>query len=278
MIEKVVIPFPEVTLASISIVTRIYRAIASRVALLEDASRRDFRSYHHAVIDLDHILLADLETPTEAEEILSQARKGGLLVKSQELYRPYETILEESFARLFLASPGVNFLGDDNITHNYLARYHTLAANEAELAEMTAADRVLFIGSGPFPISAIEYARQTRARVDCVEMLTDKANTSQYVIDRLGFSHLVKVHNADGQSFPAADYSVIVVGVMAQPKQAIIDNIERNGRSNVRLLSRTTHRLRQFIYPAAEFQTNRLAWSSVHYATKDQALSTMLLK
>lgn len=245
---------------------------------LQQASSSNLRTYHQSIVDMDHILLSDFIDGEDAEKIVAQASRSGLLARSQELYRPYETLLEESFARMILATSEVDFLGDANITHNYLMRYYNLAANEIKLARMQKDDHVLFIGSGPFPITAIEYARQTGCKVDCVEMLSDKADVSRNVINRLEMSDQVQVHTAEGQAFSPRPYSVVLIGVLAQPKQDIINNLEINGRDKIRVLTRTTTDLRQFIYPAAEFQTTRYTYQGMHRARRDQALSTILLK
>lgn len=251
--------------------------IQEHVVRLQQASQEGLRAYQTAIINLDHALLSDLIDQKEAEEVVSQAQRSGLLGRSQQLYLPYETLLEESFTRMILATSAVDLLGEDNITHNYLTRYYNLAANEIRLAGLTQTDHVLFIGSGPFPITAIEYAKQTGCRVDCVEKLEDKAEASRNVIHRLGLSSQIQVYNAEGQSFPPGVYSAILVGVLAQPKQDIIDSIERESRDGTKVLARTTTGLRQFIYPAAEFQTRRFTLRGINQARDDQALSTILL-
>ncbi|MBI2012260.1 hypothetical protein HYS91_05865 [Candidatus Daviesbacteria bacterium] len=260
------------------VVSRTFNKIQEGVYRLQETGVENPRAYHQAVVDLDHVLLSDLANEAEAAEIVMRAQRNNLLGLSQILYRSYETLLEESFTKLALACADFNLLGGDNITHNYLMRYYNLAANEIKLARIQRDDRVLFIGSGPFPITAIEYARQTGCMVDCVEVLPDKATISRDIVNRLGMTGQLQVYTADGQSFSPKPYSVVLVGVLAQPKQNIIDNIERDGRDNTKVLARTTMGLRQFVYYPAEFRTIRYTSTGTNQARNDQVLSTILLR
>lgn len=118
--------------------------------------------------------------------------------------------------------------------------------------------------------------RQSGCEVDCVEKLSEMADISRAVIHHLGMTAKIRVYTTLGEKFPPDQYSVVLVGALAQPKQDIIDNIEGGGRPDVRLLTRTTEGLRQFIYKSATFKTSKFSLSAVHHATRDQALSTLL--
>jgi len=260
------------------LVIRIGTAIEKEVESLQEASLLGLPLYHKAIVDLDHILLTDIISNDEAVDIILRSETTGVLAKSQQLYGQYETFLEESFVNVILHSGDIDLLDPNNITQNYLMRYRNLTANEVALADIKPEDRVLFIGSGPLPISAIEIARQTGCQIDCVEHFADKADTSRAVIDHLGMSGQVHVYTAEGQEFPVSNYSVILVGVLAQPKQEIINHIEQNTQEGVRVLARTTEGIREFIYPEAEFTTSRFIPRDINHAVKDQTLSTILLK
>src|SRR3989344_121691 len=209
------------------LVIRIGTAIEKEVESLQEASLLGLPLYHKAIVDLDHILLTDIISNDEAVDIILRSETTGVLAKSQQLYGQYETFLEESFVNVILHSGDIDLLDPNNITQNYLMRYRNLTANEVALADIKPEDRVLFIGSGPLPIS---------------------------------------------------NYSVILVGVLAQPKQEIINHIEQNTQEGVRVLARTTEGIREFIYPEAEFTTSRFIPRDINHAVKDQALSTILLK
>ncbi len=264
-----------------NITLRVAAQINEGVSRLQEATDNGPRMNHQAIIELDHLLLSDFTTIKEQEGIVKQARSNDVLSISQGLYIPYETLLEEAFVRQILQSPNItNHLDGSNVTANYLNRYFNLAANEVRLAGINKDDKVLFLGSGPFPITAIEYARQTGCQVDCVEHYDEKAETSRKVIRQLGYEDQIRVHTAEGQSFDPSWHSVILVGVLAQPKQDIFNNLDANCKDgdSTRILARTTKGLRQFIYPPAKFQTTRFSFQGINTATHDQALSTILLR
>ncbi len=256
--------------------TSLVDRIESAVKTLSTASKNGLRAFHEAIINLDHVILSDLITPADAEVILAQYERDWGLESSQALYSTYETLLEKAFVEAILRSSGDELLGEGNLTQNYLNRYYNLVKNEVALAGITSDDKVLFIGSGPLPITAIEMVRQSGCEVDCIEKLPEMADISRAVIHHLGMTAKIRVYTTLGEKFPTDQYSVVLVGALAQPKQDIIDNIEGGSRSDVRLLTRTTEGLREFIYKSAAFETSEFSLSAEHHATRDQALSTLL--
>lgn len=265
----------EKTVSDPTFVSRIREKILQGVTRLQNASGEGLRPFHGAIVDLDHLLLSDLVKEAEEEIVISQA-SGGILELSQRLYISYETLLEEAFTKAISGDSGLD-LENSNITQPYLLRYHNLAANEIKLAGITKDDKALFIGSGSFPITAIEYARQTGCRVDCVEILPDRVEISREIVEQLGLSRQIHIYSHSGQSFSPEGYSTILVGLLAQPKQDIIDNLEQGSSQDVKILARTTLGLRQFMYPTAQFSVDRFTIRDIHQAKRDQAVSTMLL-
>src|SRR4051812_45552892 len=82
---------------------RVGNGIALGLQRLEEGSNRGSRAYQEAIIDLDHVLLSDIASPSEAREIVKRAKQTGNLQRSQRLYGQYELMIEDSVRRTILS-------------------------------------------------------------------------------------------------------------------------------------------------------------------------------
>jgi hypothetical protein len=240
----------------------IARCIRTRTGILQKAAILDARAYCNAILDAEHILLSDILTPEEENCLVNSGNMNPIRQLSSRLFSEFESVLERSFVSVFLRANARPLLlnNDGNITQPYLLRYQQLARAEVSLAEITAADRVAFVGSGPFPISAIEYVRQTHCHVDGYECRPDAVALSCDVLRHLDLKTYLQVIQQTGETADYSSYSVILVGVLAQPKAVIFDRIYATASPYCRILCRTTQGLRTFIYPP----TSEDAWRN-HY-------------
>jgi hypothetical protein len=258
------------------LVHRVRDALLAGIDRLEANRHGSQRSLWRSALELEHLILSDLLTPDEQSEVLT-GMDAGRRDLCGEIFCALETLIENSFAAMALGGHEDVILREDSISENYLNRYEELARKEVALAGIASGDRVLFIGSGPLPITAIEYCRQTGCTADCVDFQPEAVNTSRIVIERLGLSSRIQCRQARGEHVPASGYSVVLVGVLARPKQEIIDNLEATCPEGCRILTRTTFGLRRLIYQPAEFdRLARLHRMGTNEARGDQILSADL--
>ena len=125
-----------------------------------------------------------------------------------------------------------------------------LVTAEAELAGITPDDNVLFIGSGPFPSSAICLARQYDASVTCYDTDSVACESSSAVFKKIGMEDKLKAVNASGESGPVEDFSVIVVALEVMPKQDVLQNILNHAQPGVKVIMRSSEGQRQSLFPA----------------------------
>jgi hypothetical protein len=261
-----------------NLIARYRAALSAGIANLEDNRDRRARELWRAALQMEHLLLADLLMSAEEDEVLAGI-DAARAQACRDIFCRLETTIERSFASLTLGGGEALVLEPDTISENYLVRYEELARREIKLAGITARDRVLFIGSGPFPITAIEYCRQTGCTADCVDYVPEAVETSREAIHRLSLGARIRCHECRGEDFPAAEFSVVLVGVLAAPKQAIFDNLQTTCADGCRIIARTTFGLRQLIYGAASFAEDRvprLRRSGLSEARGDQVISSWL--
>ncbi len=255
------------------------------MALVEkaDAARAQGlgETFFRRILSLEAALLNDLLPQGIVREILAAPDMQDSIGTSQDLFSGFEVELERSL--IAVQRSMTDALGllrhSEDFAHNYLARYRHLAERECRLAGVSRSDRVVFVGAGPFPITVIEYARISGCRAVGVEILETAAATAREVIADFAAGDRVSIVCVPGQELDFAGYSVIFVGVLAEPKDEIMARIARTRDPGSRVLCRTTHDLRRLIYrptPAARlfpFEEHR-----ADIACGYQTLSTLLLR
>lgn len=237
---------------------RVSAELSQRIDAMARREGSTLRELWRAALDVEHLILCDLLTPEEEAQVLDDSRVKAVHERSQQVFCRLETRIENSMAE-FARAGGATALGDrGNITQNYLARYENLAGTEVALARITNRDHALFIGSGPLPITAVEYCWQTGCSVDCVDMDEDAFVMSTEIVSLLGLQDRMRCFHGPGQSFDPAIYDVVLVGVLAMPKQAILESLNLRTKAGCRVICRTTYGLRQLIYRGSTFDAGRL--------------------
>ncbi len=140
----------------------------------------------------------------------------------------------------------------------YTCNYALLVGREIGLVEASGrplqrGQRLLMIGSGSLPMTALEFASQRGMVVDHVDISASAIEACRTTSECLGVSGDYIV--ADGRTVTLErEYDVILVAGLAgetiEEKQAIIDQVLPSLKSNGRLLVRSASGLRSLLYPA----------------------------
>lgn len=199
------------------------------------------------------------------------------LGKLQQLYERFETELENEFAQKVL---------DGNVTaetdYPLYARFKRLVKAEIDLARIRPSDKVLFIGSGPFPISAMLFSQLTSVSVDCYDKSLEACGTSQKVVNSLGFADRINILNTSGEDGRVYDYNVIIVALLAQPKEKIMTNIWFHAPPDVKVICRTSEGIRQAFYNGVQERSltdyRHFEIVDQHKARQDDTISSLFTK
>lgn len=186
-------------------------------------------------------------------------------------YCRWETIHESRFAEALLR--------DEAKVEDYLLydRFKDLVKNELELMEEHSFESVLFIGSGPFPITAIFLHLYTGKVIDCLEIDKDAADISNTILEKIGLQDKIRIHVGNGCTFDLSHYDVILNALLAKPKVGILQNIRKTNK-NARLLCRTSYGLRKLVYePTPNNVTTGFIQLGTQIADKGFTISTLFL-
>jgi len=106
-----------------------------------------------------------------------------------------------------------NFSKSNFLIKLYGLYYRNIVKNEVKLAGIRSCDRILCIGGGPIPSTAIEMARQTDACVHVIDMDGTAVVCARDVIKKLGLAHKITVEQARGEEVDISPYNVIHVAL-----------------------------------------------------------------
>lgn len=89
----------------------------------------------------------------------------------------------------------------------------------------TKENKIVFVGSGPLPMTAIDMHLQTGAKIVCIDNDPEAVSLSRQMIENLGLSDNISVHQAEGDKFDCDGSDIIFVAALATQKDNIISNI-----------------------------------------------------
>jgi nicotianamine synthase len=136
---------------------------------------------------------------------------------------------------------------------NYL-KLTELEFRSLSLLGARAIKRILFVGSGPLPLSSILMARKYGLYASNLDNDADAVRQSTRLIKHLGLSDITKVELGEAQDYKEygkfdAVFLASLVGLDPREKQSIISVIQQQLSPGGMLVLRSAHNLRTLLYP-----------------------------
>jgi protein-L-isoaspartate O-methyltransferase len=134
----------------------------------------------------------------------------------------------------------------------YSAFGKCLVEKEISAASIIANDKVLHIGCGSFPYTAIIISQMSGAAVTAIDCDSIAVKDAKYYIKR---KHIpwVKIEKADGVNYPLTEFDVIVVSHGVKPKETVLKIILQSMKSGARLIYRNPKGFVGYLYNNEEF-------------------------
>lgn len=199
------------------------------------------------ILRLEEFLLNKRFVLGEEERIMSSQEIKAILFELQYFDEAFETSLENDFARKVIT-------GRIKGIEKYLLykKFLTLIRNEINLAKISKDDKVLFIGSGPLPMTAILLNRFAGCSVDCCEKRKRSVSLSKKVVLEFGLSKKIKIFHRKGQELDDGSYAVIIIACLAKPKDKILKRVWSIVSLNTRIICRISDGIKQIFYEPNE--------------------------
>ncbi len=128
----------------------------------------------------------------------------------------------------------------------YSSPYRFIVKREAGLAGIRAGDRILSLGCGAIPFTAIFLQKITGCPVSALDIDLPALQKAGELLKKAGLKQ-IRLIEGNGAFIDLSDYSVIVTALQAEPKGEIIDNFFSNAQVGARLVMRV---------PRKTFSTN----------------------
>jgi hypothetical protein len=109
---------------------------------------------------------------------------------------------------------------------DYFPNYLQLARTEYEGSVLKGGDCVIFLGSGPLPLSLIVLCDQYGLRGIGIEEEPNRAELSRSVLEKLGLSDQIEIIDENHFRLPlGVSFELIIVAAQAEPKKEIFDHL-----------------------------------------------------
>jgi len=203
---------------------------------------QSFPVLHENIVGLERLVFAEDRATPEAALALSEMTAEER-TELNNAYCAWETQLECQYAQDILS-------GKETTLDNYFLnkRFEQLLNRELSLLNGDPPRRILFVGSGPLPISAFHIQRATNQPVDCLDRDASAVQISRQVIEKLGLTDQVRVFDGLGERFDISEYDLILVALLAKPKRRILHHLRKRAAPGCRILCRTAFSLRTLVY------------------------------
>lgn len=123
--------------------------------------------------------------------------------------------------------------------YKFFQRYYDkVVENEIKLANIKATDKILCIGGGPCPCTAIELHRKTGANVCVIDNDKEVICSAIKNIDKLDLSDFISVEFLDGAEIDAHDFSVVHIALQVNPKATVFQRIVNSSRPGTKIMVR----------------------------------------
>ena len=171
---------------------------------------------------LDYLIALDMDNRS-TEAILSNSRFNSAFDAISTFRSEYTAELEVEQANSILKSRDpwktlTNF--------RYLPNYIQLARTESCGAGLKPGNTVLFIGSGPLPLTLIVLCHQHGTRGIGIEQYPERAELSRRVLEKLGLLREIRIINGNHLTLPLEETpELIIVAAQAEPKNEIFDHL-----------------------------------------------------
>ena len=140
--------------------------------------------------------------------------------------------------------------------------------------------KVLFIGSGPLPLSCMILHLLTKANVDQMDISPKAIENASQLSKAINFK--TKLINASGETCQLnTKYDLVVIAGLAgkniAEKQAIINNITQFINANGKILIRSAKGSRSLLYPSFNARDIKNIQLNLSYHPKDEIINSVFI-
>jgi ribosomal protein S18 acetylase RimI-like enzyme len=231
-----------------------------------------FSELHDAIMQMEKFIFSTSQDGTKAETILDGISPE-MLARTNDAYHFWQTGLEDEFAH--------RVVKDGLALQDYLLyeRFSALVKRELALISRSGFQRILFLGSGAVPISALLLHAETGVPVDCVARDSSAIEISRKVVESFGVGGAVTVLGDKDSDYDTQNYDLIVIGILFRSKKNVLKTVRKRSQPGCQVLCRTSCGTWQLIYESISDRERRGFYlKAQQLAEGQQGISTWLLE
>ncbi len=141
------------------------------------------------------------------------------------------------------------YIGFGKLYHRLF--YQGMIEREVELAGLKPGERVLHIGGGCFPFTAI-YLALKGYKVQVIDMEAKAVEKAKAVIEKWGLKDYIEVLEANGLDVSGEGFDVVWISLHVHPKEEIIKKLLSTLPSSGRIIYRNPRGVLRRFYPVVK--------------------------
>lgn len=267
--------------ALVSVVLETFNSLASEEDLSPNNNvvNQSLTRYVKRIVDSEDVV-------EDKEIVLNHHRLGDVMRPLMDILSRAEYEMESYFAKKLAEGGPMPLSGLSRFW--YRANYKALVDLELDglkrfsngLNIMTDPRPIAFVGSGPLPLSAIDYYNELGKTCDCIEMNELAVNESRGLIKALGLQDSIRVINKNGCNVDYGAYSMIFIAALAEDKATLLKRI-RETANHAMVAARSADGLKKLLYMPVDVRAVEacgFAHCGTTLGTRDAVNSTCFFK
>jgi ribosomal protein S18 acetylase RimI-like enzyme len=233
---------------------------------------RGFSALQESIIQMERRIVS-FDRDEASAAIILDGLASSRIENLNGAYRLWENTLECRFVdRLLRAEAALS----DYFLHK---RFVRLIGGELALVAGSALQRILFVGTGPLPISAIQTHFQTGTVVDCAARDEDAMIVANQVIEACDLAKSMRAFSNANNEYDFHPYDLVVIEIQTKSGRSILKRVRKHCKPGCQVLYRTAQGLRRLIYPSTLDSSPRgFQVKGWQIARGEQTISTCLLQ
>ncbi len=141
--------------------------------------------------------------------------------------------------------------GNASWLNAYASFYRQTVRNEITLADITSKDKIVNVGCGSIPFTAMHLSQLTGAEVWAIDRDKEAIATAKALLNKINFKGKIHLMVADGQDPLPYDFNVAIVALQVEPKDQVIKNLFQYAAPDFRLIVREPRPFLKKMYDTA---------------------------
>ncbi|QGT99342.1 hypothetical protein SYNTR_0749 [Candidatus Syntrophocurvum alkaliphilum] len=120
----------------------------------------------------------------------------------------------------------------------YHRLYRDVVQNEIKLGQITSNDKVLNIGCGAIPFTAIHIVQMTGAKVIALDKDTEAVERAKHCLKKYRLDRNIEIKIGDGVNEIPVPFTVAIVALQVKEKVKVLENLQSKGEPGGNLIFR----------------------------------------